>query len=117
MLSKLVLSVLVCIVCIALLGCSAEKRFQKQKKKATDFFLLNRPELADLCNREFPDIPIKVVPGDLKVKTITPKQLYNAIAHLINTGRMDEGGLGLYETFVHFDCRGKKARWDYSNKK
>lgn len=54
--------------------------------------------------------------GDLKVKQITPKQLYNAIAHLINTGRMDEGGLGLYDTFVHYDIRSNKARWNYSKK-
>mgnify|MGYP001020439747 CR=1 FL=1 len=48
----------------ALLGCNAERQFQKQKKKATDFFLLNRSELAELCDREFPEVPVRVVPGD-----------------------------------------------------
>lgn len=56
---------------ILLIACNAEKRFQKQKKKATDFFLLNRPELAELCDKEFPDIPVKVVPGDTLKKTDT----------------------------------------------
>lgn len=54
------------LLCIATLlaSCSAEKQFQKQKKKATDFFLLNKLELAELCDSEFPDIPIKIIPGD-----------------------------------------------------
>jgi len=29
---------------------------------------------------------------------------------------MKEGGLGLYNTFVHYDIRGTKARWDYTKK-
>lgn len=27
------------------------------------------------------------------------------------------GGTGLYDTFVHVDARGKRARWDYRSKK
>lgn len=68
MLNKIILSFVLVAV---LFGCSTEKQFKKQKKKATDFFLLNRPELAKLCNQEFPDIPVKVVPGDTILKTDT----------------------------------------------
>ena len=28
-------------------------------------------------------------------------------------GKMKQGGLGLYDTFVHYDVRGTKARWDF----
>lgn len=51
--------------------------------------------------------------GDLSQKKITPKQLYDLIEKLIKDGKVKEGGLGLYNTFVHYDIRGTKARWDY----
>ena len=49
--------------------------------------------------------------ADIRTKEHTPKQIYDAILHLIKEGIMEEGGLGLYNTFVHYDVRGKKARW------
>jgi hypothetical protein len=30
---------------------------------------------------------------------------------------MKEGGLGLYNSWVHYDIRGKKIRWDKSTNK
>jgi uncharacterized protein YcbK (DUF882 family) len=35
-----------------------------------------------------------------------------AIADRINVF----GGVGFYDTFVHVDARGKRARWDYRSK-
>lgn len=49
--------------------------------------------------------------ADINAKGYTPKQLYDAIERLIKEGRMLQGGLGLYKTFVHYDIRGTKARW------
>lgn len=49
--------------------------------------------------------------ADIRTKEHTPKQIYDAILHLISEGKMEEGGLGLYNSFVHYDVRGKKARW------
>ena len=49
--------------------------------------------------------------ADINAKGYTPKQLYNAIEKLIAEGKMKQGGLGLYPTFVHYDIRGIKARW------
>lgn len=49
--------------------------------------------------------------ADIWTKHHTPKQLVEIIEHLILTGRMKQGGIGLYKTFVHYDIRGKKARW------
>ncbi len=49
--------------------------------------------------------------ADINAKGYTPKQLYDAIERLIKEGRMLQGGLGLYKSFVHYDIRGTKARW------
>lgn len=49
--------------------------------------------------------------ADISVVGYAPIEVYETISRLINEGSMDEGGLGLYETFVHYDIRGKKARW------
>lgn len=48
---------------------------------------------------------------DIQVKGLSPKMVYETIEKLIYFGHMEEGGLGLYSTFVHYDCRGNKARW------
>ena len=49
--------------------------------------------------------------ADLKSPNHTPKQIKAAIEKLIAAGKMKQGGVGLYPTFVHYDIRGKKARW------
>ncbi len=56
--------------------------------------------------------------ADLQVKGMTPNDLYKKIDSLINDGEILQGGLGLYNTFVHYDFgyKGKKRRWNYSNK-
>ena len=51
--------------------------------------------------------------ADLTTKNLTPEQLHYVIEELINDGNLLQGGLGLYNGFVHYDIRGKKARWDY----
>ena len=53
--------------------------------------------------------------ADIKVKDIETKDLYLIIEALIKDNKIAEGGLGLYDTFVHYDIRGTKARWDYRN--
>lgn len=54
---------------------------------------------------------MKAKAGDLTVKSKTPKELYAIIEKLIVEKKMMQGGLGLYPGFVHYDCRGTKARW------
>jgi uncharacterized protein YcbK (DUF882 family) len=49
--------------------------------------------------------------ADIQVKGKSPKQVQKAILKLIKDGKMLEGGLGLYDTFVHYDIRGKASRW------
>lgn len=49
--------------------------------------------------------------GDVTAKNFTPKQLYKRAEKLIKAGKMKQGGLGLYAGFIHYDVRGRKARW------
>lgn len=49
--------------------------------------------------------------ADIKIKGLTPMEVHAAIEYLIFKGDMLEGGLGLYNTFVHYDIRKNKARW------
>ena len=49
--------------------------------------------------------------ADINAKGLTPKELFRTIENLISLGKMKQGGLGLYKTFVHYDIRGTKARW------
>ncbi len=50
--------------------------------------------------------------ADIRVAGYTPEQVATTIEQLIVAGEMAQGGLGRYHTFTHYDCRGKKARWD-----
>lgn len=49
--------------------------------------------------------------ADITTKNKTPRQLAAIIEKLISQGKMKQGGLGIYPGFVHYDVRGKKARW------
>jgi len=50
--------------------------------------------------------------GDVVVEGFTPDQVAQTIRGLIAIGAMDQGGVGMYKTFTHYDHRGTKARWD-----
>ncbi len=49
--------------------------------------------------------------ADFKIAGMTPKEVAAVIEKLIAAGKMEEGGLGTYSTWTHFDHRGHKARW------
>jgi len=53
--------------------------------------------------------------ADITIRNKTPKQVARTIKKLISQGKMREGGIGLYNGFVHYDIRGYAARWDYSS--
>ena len=54
--------------------------------------------------------------ADIVIKGMPTEILYQPIEDAISNGEMLQGGLGLYDTFVHYDIRGTKARWDYRKK-
>jgi len=49
--------------------------------------------------------------ADLKIEGYTPKQVAAIIEKLISAGKMKQGGLGIYKTWIHYDIRLTKARW------
>ena len=57
---------------------------------------------------------IKGTAADIKVKGMTPKEVAKVIEGLIASGKMQQGGIGIYPSWVHYDTYfdGKnKRRW------
>ena len=50
--------------------------------------------------------------ADITIESLKPAEVYRIIEDLIDMGEMLQGGLGLYKTFVHYDIRKTKARWN-----
>ena len=50
--------------------------------------------------------------ADFKIEGYTPKQVAAIIEKLIAAGKMKQGGIGTYSTWVHYDVRGTAARWN-----
>lgn len=49
--------------------------------------------------------------ADIITRKHTPKQLAAIIKKLIKEGKILQGGVGVYKSFVHYDIRGTEARW------
>jgi len=49
--------------------------------------------------------------ADIRVRGFTPRQVAAKIEELIAAGKMKQGGLKAYASWVHYDCRGTRARW------
>ena len=54
--------------------------------------------------------------ADITIDSLKPIEVFTLIEDLIDMGLMLQGGLGLYDTFVHYDIRKTKARWNYARK-
>lgn len=57
----------------------------------------------------------KGMAADIVIKGLSPKKLARIIKKLMNEGKIKKGGIGLYNTFVHYDTRGYFAKWDNSS--
>jgi len=51
--------------------------------------------------------------ADLNPRNISVKKLYDLIIDMIKKGELRDGGVGIYNTFVHYDIGNKGRRWDY----
>lgn len=49
--------------------------------------------------------------ADIVVSGMTSLEVRDIIIQLIKEEKMDPGGVGIYPTFVHYDVRGRNARW------
>ena len=54
--------------------------------------------------------------ADIVIKVMTPIEVSEVIEDLIEKGDMLQGGIGIYSSFVHYDIRGTKARWNNTKK-
>ena len=54
---------------------------------------------------------VKGTAVDFKVQGLTPKQVAVIVERLIKEGKIKQGGIGIYPSWVHYDIRGIKARW------
>ena len=50
--------------------------------------------------------------ADISSNKFTPEQIHAAILQLISEGKIHNGGLGIYNSFCHYDIRDTPARWD-----
>jgi len=50
--------------------------------------------------------------ADIRVTSMSPQIVGKIITNMIDDGLLKEGGVGVYSTFVHYDIRGTKARWN-----
>jgi len=55
--------------------------------------------------------------ADVVIEGVSPDEVADAIEFLIDNKMMKQGGLGRYDSFTHYDIRGKKSRWDNRPKK
>lgn len=55
---------------------------------------------------------MKGMAADFTIKGLTIPQSISLIEKLISQGKIMEGGLGTYKTFIHYDIQGKKRRWN-----
>ena len=49
--------------------------------------------------------------ADLKVSGMSSDELHAIIANAIKNDLLAPGGIGWYPSFVHYDTRGRNARW------
>jgi uncharacterized protein YcbK (DUF882 family) len=49
--------------------------------------------------------------ADIVVSGVDSVEVWRAVKDMIADGTLLKGGVGLYESFVHYDIRGRNARW------
>lgn len=55
---------------------------------------------------------LKAMAADIRTDKHSPEQLAAIIETLIKERKMKQGGIGIYKTFVHYDVRGRRNRWN-----
>lgn len=63
------------------------------------------------CGGEPKSQHLEAKAADIQVAGMTPKEVCNAVKLLIGAGKIKQGGVGLYDGWVHYDVRGTRARW------
>lgn len=50
--------------------------------------------------------------ADFVIPGLTTSQVYAIVEKLIAENKIKQGGVGFYPTWIHYDIRGTKARWN-----
>jgi uncharacterized protein YcbK (DUF882 family) len=50
--------------------------------------------------------------ADIRVEGMQPMAVYRIVEQLMDSGQITQGGIGLYNSHVHYDQRGTKTNWD-----
>jgi uncharacterized protein YcbK (DUF882 family) len=69
------------------------------------------PEYNLKCGGELKSQHMEAKAADIQVGGMKPVEVCATIKQLIADGKMKQGGVGLYDGWVHYDVRGFKARW------
>ena len=75
------------------------------------------PEHNRTCGGATNSYHLSAQAADIRCAGLSPVELQDAILDLIASGYIHDGGLGLYDTFVHYDIRAVPYRWDERKKK
>lgn len=70
------------------------------------------PEHNRTCGGATNSYHLSAQAADIRCAGLPPVELQDAILDLIDGGYIHDGGLGLYDTFVHYDIRAVPYRWD-----
>ena len=54
---------------------------------------------------------VRGMAADIQIAGMKPKEVAEEIEKLIKEGKMMEGGIGIYNSWIHYDFRGKRIRW------
>ncbi len=54
---------------------------------------------------------MKAMAADIVISGVSSVEIWKVVKQMIADGVIHKGGVGLYETFVHYDIRGRNARW------
>ena len=73
-------------------------------------------EWNDKCGGTITSQHLVAKAADIASRRLDPLDIAETIEYLIEIGEMKEGGIGIYNSFIHYDIRGTKARWDFSTK-
>ena len=49
--------------------------------------------------------------ADIKVRNHSPADVQGIVISMIKSGELHQGGVGVYPSFLHYDVRGRAARW------
>lgn len=52
---------------------------------------------------------LQCMAADIRCAGATPKQVFNTVLYLMEHGKIMQGGLKMYGSFVHYDIRGTKT--------